>query len=577
MIQNDATGNEMPIQILPNDIINKIAAGEVIERPSSVVKELLENSLDAGARNVEVEIKAGGLAYVRVSDDGAGMPPADMALALERHATSKIATYEDIFAIASYGFRGEALPSIASVSRLAMTSRPAGADAAWTVVCDAGLITEQKEASSTQGTTITVEQLFANVPARRKFLKSELTETRRIVDEITAQALANPGTGFRLVCDGRDTLRFAPADQRQRAADALGRELFGTMRPFDHGQRPIRAFGFVSQPEHLWPKRREQLIFVNGRRVSDKLVHAAVYQGYGPALLGRHPAYLVFLEVSPQEVDVNVHPAKSQVRFKDESLLFNTVKAAVNRALFAENDEAAKGLQLAGAGFHYAPQLPLSQQTEAALQSVRELFAQPYQPRSQPATGAALQLVNYWQAHNSYILAETKTGLIIIDQHAAHERVLYEQLLSSREQRQAQQLLFPVSIELTASEAKVFEEYLAVFTDLGFDINKFSGRTIVVEGLPAAAGANVDGAAIIRGILADLAETSATSEEPAAVLARSFACRAAVKAGQPLDQAEMNQLVDRLFATSSPYLDPHGRPSVIKFTLDDLDRRFGRV
>ncbi|HTY08352.1 MAG TPA: DNA mismatch repair endonuclease MutL [Candidatus Edwardsbacteria bacterium] len=568
----------MPIKVLPNDIVNKIAAGEVIERPSSVVKELLENSLDAGARAVEVEIRNGGLSYVRVSDDGGGMARSEMELALQRHATSKIASYEDIFTIASYGFRGEALPSIAAVSRLTMTSRPAGADAAFRLVCDAGAVAERAEAAAGQGTTITVEQLFANVPARRKFLKSELTETRRIVDEITAQALANPGTGFRLVCDGRDTLRYAPADRAQRAADVLGRELFATLRPFDHGQRPVRAFGFASRPEQLWPKRREQLIFVNGRRVSDKLVHAAVYQGYGPALLGRHPAYLVFLEVSPHEVDVNVHPAKSQVRFKDESLVFNTVKGAISRAMFAEDAGTSGQGRAPGTGFSYAPQVPLSQQTEAALQSVRELFAQPYQPLARAAAAEPdQQLVIYWQAHDRYIMAETKTGLIIIDQHAAHERVLYEQLLSSQEQRQAQQLLFPVSIELTAAESKVYEEYQSVFTALGFDIQKFSGRTIVVEGLPAAAGANVDGAAIIRGILSDLAEAGATAEEPANALARSFACHAAVKAGQHLDQAEMNQLVDRLFATSSPYLDPHGRPAVIKFTLDDLDRRFGRV
>ncbi|MDI6739780.1 MAG: DNA mismatch repair endonuclease MutL [Candidatus Edwardsbacteria bacterium] len=570
----------MPIKVLPAEIVNKIAAGEVIERPSSVVKELLENSLDAGAKTVEVEIASGGLQSIRVSDDGCGLGKDELALALERHATSKISEYEDIFTIASYGFRGEALPSIAAVSRLTMTSRTKDAPAAWRIECAAGRIASQHEAAANPGTAIVVEELFANVPARRKFLKSEQTETRRIIDEITAQSLANHEAAFKLIVDGRETLRLRPEKLKQRAAEVLGNELFKTLTPFEYGQRPVRAFGFVSKPEHLWPRRREQLIFINGRKVNDRLIHAAVYQGYGPSLSGRHPAYLVFIDISPKEVDVNVHPTKSQVRFKDESLVFNTVRAGVSRALFTEAGSVLANEPI-GSGFSYKPRaFSSSGPIGAALQSVRELFANPYHSETLDAPSGSIPaqpVVAYWQAHNSYILAETKTGIIVVDQHAAHERILYEDLLRLKDKRQAQQLLFPVTMELSVSEMKVFEEYRAVFDGLGFDIRQFSGRTVVVEGLPSEAGRGADGQAVIRSILSDLAETAATAEEPAAKVARAFACRAAIKAGQALSQAEMSQLVDRLFATSSPYLDPHGRPSVIKLTLDDLDRRFGRI
>lgn len=567
----------MPIHVLPDDIVNKIAAGEVIERPSSVVKELLENSIDAGARTIAVEIAGGGTRAIRVADDGCGIGRDELALALRRHATSKIGSYEDVLGIASYGFRGEALPSIAAVSRLSITSRTAGSATAWSIQCQDGRCGEPRAAAANAGTSIAVEELFAAVPARRKFLKSEQTEARRIIDEVTAQALANPGLAISLAADGRETLRYRPGSRAERAAEVLGNELFATLVAFDHGQRPVRAFGFASKPEHLWPRRREQLVFVNGRRVSDRLVHAAVYQAYGPALQGRHPAYLVFVDIAPRDVDVNVHPAKSQVRFRDESLVFNTVRAAINRALFSDAG-AVLGQEPSAAAPGYQPRpAPAAGQVEAALQSVRELFAEPYGPAAPlPAAEAAQPVVAYWQAHHSYILAETKTGIIVIDQHAAHERILYEDLLRSRGARQAQQLLFPLNLELSLAELEVFEQYRPVFEGLGFDIKRFSGRTVVVEGLPAEAGVEADGAAIIRGILADLAETAATAEEPAARVARSFACRAAVKAGQPLTAAEMGRLVDRLFASSSPYLDPHGRPSVIKLSLDDLDRRFGR-
>jgi len=576
----------MPIKVLPIDIVNKIAAGEVVERPASVVKELLENSLDAGASAIEVEISHGGLQLIRVSDDGSGMGPEDMRLSLERHATSKITGYDDLLSIASYGFRGEALPSIASVSRLTMLSRPEGAASAWVIECDGGRIITQKESSGNRGTTVTVEELFANVPARRKFLKAEMTEARKVVDEVVSQALANPEVSFRLVLDGKMSFDYPAGPLEQRLEDILTAEVFHSMLPIDFGQRPLAVKGFALSPEKLLARRRDQYLFVNGRRVSDRLAGSAIYRGYGPSLLGCHPSYVIFLEISPRQVDINVHPAKREVRFRDDGLVFNTVRSAIHRAMFQEQGAPDNLSPDSLGGFfgtddrqHHGKEGLTLEDKKAVYQlygseepkAIGELFGVA-EPRSENVS-----LVSYWQAHNRYIFAGIKNGIIMVDQHAAHERILFEELLKSRERRLSQQLLFPVSMELNPSQKIAFEQFQDIFSSFGFDIKQFSGNTIVIEGLPAAAGDRVEGEELIRNILSDLCQNPAVSLEPAEKLAMSFACHAAVKAGQPLSQEEMNRLIDRLFATSSPYLDPHGRPAVIRLTLDDLERRFGRI
>ena len=576
----------MPIKVLPIDIINKIAAGEVVERPASVVKELVENSLDAGASAIEVEIKQGGLQLIRVSDDGSGMDPAEMRLSLERHATSKITGYDDLLSIASYGFRGEALPSIASVSRLTMSSRPEGGSSSWVIECDGGGIVNQKASAANQGTTITVEELFAKVPARRKFLKAEVTEARKVADEVVSQALANPKVSFRLVIDGKQSFDYPGGNLEQRLEDVLTAEVFRSMLPVDFGQRPLAVKGFALSPDKLLARRRDQYLFVNGRRISDRLAGSAIYRGYGPSLLGRHPSYVIFLEISPRQVDINVHPAKREVRFRDDGLVFNTVRSAIHRAMFQEQGGPDSLSPVSFGGFfgsssqQYAGKEALSLEDKKAVyqlygseepQAVGDLFGV-----AEPRSGN-LSLVSYWQAHNRYIFAGIKNGIIMVDQHAAHERVLFEELLKSREKRLSQQLLFPVSVELNPSQKIAFEQFQDIFASFGFDIKQFSGNTVVIEGLPAAAGDRVEGGELIRNILSDLCQNPAATLEPAEKLAMSFACHAAVKAGQPLSQEEMNRLIDRLFATSSPYLDPHGRPAVIRLTLDDLERRFGRI
>lgn len=573
----------MPIKVLPIEIVNKIAAGEVVERPASVVKELVENSLDAGASTVEVEIKHGGLKLIRVSDDGTGMSPDDMRLSLERHATSKITGYEDILSISSYGFRGEALPSIASVSRLSMLSRSEKEPAAWLIECEGGRIVSQKASAGNRGTTVTAEDLFANVPARRKFLKAEMTEARKVADEVISQAMANPAVSFRLVIDARESFDYPAGQLEQRLEDILTTDVFRSMLPIKFGQRPLSVMGYSLNTEKLMPRRRDQYLFVNGRRVSDRLAGSAIYQGYGTSLLGRHPAYVLFLEISPQQVDINVHPAKREVRFRDDGLVFNTVRSAIHRAIFKDQGGPDN---LSPSGFfgsynqQYHEKEGLTLEDKKAVyqlygseepKAIGELFVAA-EPRSENVS-----LVSYWQAHNRYIFAGIKNGIIMVDQHAAHERILFEELLKSREKRLSQQLLFPISLELNPSQKIAFEQFQDIFASFGFDIKQFSGNTVVVEGLPAAAGDRVEGEELIKNILADLCQNPTVSVEPAEKLAMSFACHAAVKAGQPLSQEEMNRLIDRLFATSSPYLDPHGRPAVIRLTLDDLERRFGRI
>jgi len=556
-----------------------------VERPASVVKELIENSLDAGAKAVEVEIRHGGLQLIRVSDDGIGMTPDDMRLSLERHATSKIFQYDDLLSIASYGFRGEALPSIASVSRLTILSRSEGASIAWQIECDGGRIISQKESAGNQGTTVAVEDLFANVPARRKFLKAEMTEARKVAEEAISQAMANPLVSFRLVIDGRESFSYPAGSLEQRLEDILTAEMFRDMLPVEFGQRPLAVKGYSLGTEKLLARRRDQYLFVNGRRVSDRLAGSAIYQGYGPSLLGRHPAYVIFLEISPKQVDINVHPAKREVRFRDDGLVFNTVRSAIHRAMF--KDQGTPEISTQTGPLSYGGAFTKQSYANETLtledkKAVYQLYGTE-DPGSREQLGVSESslinppLVNCWQVHNRYVFAGIKNGIIMVDQHAAHERILFEELLKSRDKSISQQLLFPVSLDLNPSQKIAYEQFQEVFASLGFDIKKFSGNTIVIEGLPAAAGDRVEGEELLKNILSDLCQNPAVSAEPAEKLAMSFACHAAVKAGQPLSQEEMNRLIDRLFATSSPYLDPHGRPAVIRMTLEDLERRFGRI
>lgn len=568
----------MPITILSQELVNKIAAGEVVERPASVVKELVENSLDAGASTIEIELRGGGLDLIRVSDDGAGMSRGDLQLCLLPHATSKISTYDDLLQINSYGFRGEALSSMAAVSEMEVISRRQEDPSGFVIQSSAGKVSGPREQGAAAGTTVVVRNLFANVPARRKFLRSLAAEIRRATEEVIAQALANPAVGFRMTIDGRDSLLLPAQNDRQRWQEILGDELYRSAVLVEtiSGKTGIR--GLVSKPEALWPRRREQYFFVNGRRIQSRLLSSAVYQAYGSALQGRHPVYLLFLSLPPMAVDFNVHPAKREVRFRNEEDTFRFVKSTLEKVLFKGDDALIACSRSPASLASWSPGKEWTELSVAEKQAVFE-FPQtvPEQQGSEAGTQAQPPLVPCWQIHNRYIMAPTKNGLIIIDQHAAHERILYEEVLGRLGKPTTQQLMFPLTVELSAAEMAVYQEYREVFAKLGFDLKPFGGRTVILEGLPASVFGAESGDIILHNILGDLAKSKEPSLDAEELLARSYACHGAIKAGQPLSQEEMNRLIDRLFATSSPYLDPHGRPAVIKFTLDDLERRFGRI
>lgn len=558
--------------------MNKIAAGEVVERPASVVKELIENSLDAEASNIEVELKAGGLELIRVSDDGCGMSREDLKACLLPHATSKISSYDDLLNVLSFGFRGEALASMAAVADVEIITRTKDQPFGFKIEGQPGCLSEPREHGAAVGTTVIIRNLFANVPARRKFLRSPATEIRRATEELISQALAKHSVGFKVIVDGHIGLAFSPQDRLQRWREILGEELYRSMETVTGSWGQIEIKGLISKPEALWPRRREQYLFVNGRRIQNRLLNSAVYQALGPALQGRHPIYLIFLSLPPQEVDFNVHPAKREVRFRHEDDIFRFVKTSLEKALFKTETEFLDQSQSSSLQTSRALQGQWSDLSPTEKQSVFEL-SQSYTVSRQDEEGVRSTgpLVPCWQIHNRYIMAPIKNGLIIIDQHAAHERILYEEVMGKLGGTTSQQLMFPLTVELSSVEMSVFEEYHQIFSQLGFDLKHFGGRTVILEGLPASVSQSEGGDVIFRNILADLAKSKEPALDPIEKLARSYACHGAIKAGQPMTQEEMNRLIDRLFATSSPYLDPHGRPAVIKLTLEDLERRFGRV
>lgn len=568
----------MPIRVLPQEMVNKIAAGEVVERPASVVKELVENSFDAGARSIEIELRGGGLELIRVSDDGQGMTPEDLRLCLLPHATSKITTYDDLLNIRSYGFRGEALSSMAAVSEMEVITRQQENPSGFIIQSLFGELSPLREQGAAAGTTVVVRRLFANVPARRKFLRSPETEVRRAHEEVIAQALAHPDIAFKMIIDGRVSLALPVQKESERWQEIWGDELFSSVEILISISGKNEIKGLISKPEALWPRRREQYLYVNGRRIQSRLLSSAVYQAYGPALQSRHPAYLLFLSLPPTSVDFNVHPAKREVRFRHEDDIFRFVKSTLEKTLFKGSREFREAHHPEFTPSSISVEREWSELSVAEKQAVFE-FSQnrPEQQRTEERLPPQPPLVPCWQIHNRYIMAPIKNGLIIIDQHAAHERILYEEVLGRLGRATTQQLMFPLTVELSTNEMAVYQQYREAFEKLGFEIKPFGGRTLILEGLPASVVGAEGGDIILHNILEDLSASREPSLDHEERLARCYACHGAIKAGQPLSQEEMNRLIDRLFATSSPYLDPHGRPAIIKITLDDLERRFGRI
>jgi DNA mismatch repair protein MutL len=575
----------MPIRILPPSVASQIAAGEVVERPASVVKELIENALDAHATEISVSIEGAGQRLIAVADDGDGIPADELPLAVSRHATSKLAAAEDLFHISSLGFRGEALASIASVSRLTITSRSSSSPVGARLQVEGGLAQPPQAVGAPPGTLVRVEDLFFNVPARKKFLKSDATE-RRLIDElVTRYALAYPRTRFHLRQDGRAVLQTSGNGDRREVLAALygfevARQLLEVLAEYDD----LRVSGFISPLSYTRTNRREITLFVNGRWIQDVALTAAVVQAYHTMIMvGRFPMATIFLELLPEAVDVNVHPAKAAVRFRDRERVFSGVQRAVRRALMAH--APVPGLE-AGSEPIRLEYERLGWESERTYQKQGGFWGleredSPDLPadseQAAPGTPRLSLLRLVGQVAAAYLVAEGPDGLYLIDQHAAHERVLYERFQSQRSAGvQSQALLEPVAVELPPAQSRVLADQLATLDHLGFRVEPFGANMYLVRAIPALL-AGIDPATGLRTLVEDFEEdeTPLQAEVEARLIAR-VCKRAAVKAGQILSPEEQKSLLNDLERCQSPRTCPHGRPTMIHLSVDLLERQFGR-
>jgi DNA mismatch repair protein MutL len=589
------------IEILPDTLANQIAAGEVVERPASVVKELVENALDAGATRIEVAVRNGGKAEIRVSDDGHGMGRDDALLCLDRHATSKISRPEDLLQVRSFGFRGEALPSIASVSRVTLETAESGGVGTRVRVA-AGRIQGVEECARQAGTTVAVRSLFMNVPARAKFLRSAAVETRGVAEAVVTLALSHLATAFRLESNGRMLLELPVAtDVASRVAALWGDDAAGRMLTLGRSERGLTVGGLIERPDASLAGPRRVHLFVDGRPFRDRGVVLAAERAYRTTVPhGARPSLLLYLKMAAGAVDVNVHPAKLEVRFVDRPRVEACVEAAVHDAL--NRVESAATLDARPV----LPQLrrePPSQPAPAPAEGQLAFFVAAAEPglnlpagqgaAAQPGTpdraGAALgagPAVEHagapalWQLHDTYILAETRTGLLIIDQHSAHERILFQQLMDAfdRGGQSSQRLLFPITLRLTPAEYSLVEDARELFERTGFEVEPFGGRTVIMHAAPTP-HPYFNAERCVRDMIAELAagsELTRSARTQYERIAMTFACKGAIKAGQRLSAVEMDQLFDRLFATDLPYHDVHGRPTVVRMSTGELERRFGR-
>ena len=562
--------------------MNQIAAGEVVDRPAAALKELMENSLDAGAQSVAVELVEGGVRRMRVVDDGAGIERDDLPLALARFATSKIATLEDLERAGTLGFRGEALASIGAVARLALASRRAGERHAWRIACEAGQVSAVEPAALASGTTVDVEDLYFNTPARRKFLKSESTEYARCDEAFTRIALSRPGVAFSLSHNGRRTMHLAPESLRARAARLVGEDFAKDAVEASGESSRARLTGLVAPPGFTRANRDAQFLFVNGRFVRDKVVAHALREAYADVMHhDRHPAYVLFLEMDPALVDVNVHPAKSEVRFRDSSAIHQFAFHAVSRALSGTIENRGQPPVSRPAepvpGFQQALEVAQpAQRYEAFFSSaiVDERREAPAVAAEAPTLGFALA-----QLHGVYVLAQNAAGLVLVDMHAAHERIVYEGLKDALDSSTlpSQPLLVPIPMTAAAEEVEQAVQGGEALQQLGFDVAASGPRSLVIRAVPAML-ADLDAQGLLRSVLGEMREFGASRVliERRNELVSTMACHAAVRANRSLTIPEMNALLRRMEQTERAGSCNHGRPTWVQFGMADLDRLFMR-
>jgi DNA mismatch repair protein MutL len=593
---------DMSIHLLPPEVASQIAAGEVVERPASVVKELLENSLDAGARQISIHIREAGQRLVEVADDGCGIPTNEIILSVERHATSKLISADDLFSIETLGFRGEALASIGSVSRLTITSRVSSAVAGSRLQVDGGQVSQVQKVGTPIGTIVRVEDLFYNVPARLKFLKHPSTERRHIDQLVTRYALAYPDVRFHLYQDERPSLMTSGnGNRREILATLYGVEVARQMLEVLAEEEDLSISGFISPISLSRSNRREIIFFVNGRPVQDPALGTALVQAYHTLLMvGRYPLSILLLKLPADSVDVNVHPTKAEVRFKNADLVFRGVQRAVRRALLAHSPvpsisgnlrwqaEAASKSVVGHIDPAWNISADLNNQAADAVSTTHDPSSVPSQGQSK-LTGFGVPLLRLvGQIASAYLVAEGPDGLYLIDQHAAHERVLFESFMAlwaddhptddgGRQQKiPSQALLQPVNVDLPPASARLVEEQLPVLNQLGFQVELFGKGSFLVRSIPSLL-AGMDPSAALSVIVEEFEEdeTPLKAQTEARIIAR-VCKRAAVKAGQVLSPDEQKALLLDLEACQSPRTCPHGRPTMIHLSVDLLERQFGR-
>ncbi len=651
------------IRVLPDSLANKIAAGEVVERPASIVKELIENSIDAGARRIEVAVESGGRRLIRVSDDGEGMSRDDAILAFERHATSKIKTAEDLEAIMTLGFRGEALASIAAVAKVRLRTQREGDMAGTEVEISGGRLLNVRDIAFSRGAEFEIRDLFFNVPARREFLKSEATESYHVASLVTHYALANPQLSFTLTNNDRESLLLTPAaDLRERAYQIFGGEFVGDLIEVTAESGEMRARGFVSSPSATRTSRDSQFFFINGRYVRDKIIGKAVSEAYRAMIpAGVYPSAMLFVELPPREVDVNVHPAKTEVRFKRgavvHDLIRDAVRAAISSAragatpfvekrfepavtkpaanpqaddLFRERQPSITREETRSALRSQAPSpvqpQPEQQKIDLGFGAQREQFgdargaepsrdvpadqteelaayapsgaeparygdrlgclgargADPIGSQLKPAQNLTLvadEINPIGQLHNSFIIAADRAGLLLIDQHVAHERILFERhwraLRAGRVE--VQRMLIPETIDLTPAQASTFDQLSQELEENGFELGRLSGRTVAIRAVPAMLAPNA-----AQSLLAELLDAieddrkGSSLDELRAEIAAGLACRAAIKVNMELAPEKMRWLIDELLKMENPATCPHGRPIILRITAREIERGFQR-
>jgi len=576
------------IKVLPDAVANQIAAGEVVERPASVVKELVENALDAGASRVDILVERGGKRRIRVSDDGHGMGREDALLCFDRHATSKIATATDLTGIRTLGFRGEAIPSIASVSRLTLETSEGGDDAGTRVVCDGGQISLVEDFPRQRGTTVDVRNLFYNAPARAKFLKSVAPETRAISEAVIALVLANPRVAFSLISDER-TLLDVPAvdDAASRIAEVWGREQAASLIVASTSESGLEVRGLVQRPDAARPGVRRSYLFVNGRPFRGSGLVRAADRGYRTTIpAGVRPWVFLWLRVPGGDVDVNVHPTKAEVRFRDQARVEALVEAAVRSALDDAASAATLDTELARPRLVVREGEARAGDPSRATDAQMALFmsgapASPDAPAGMALADVDVGRPRLWQVLDTYVIAETRDGLLIIDQHSAHERILFQRLMDAFDAggQHGQRLLFPLTLKLTAPEIACIADLSGILSRVGFEVEGFGGDTVIVHAVPNP-HPWFDAERAFREMAWELTHGSPlvrSARNQHERIAMTFACKSAIKAGQRLSEPEMQQLFDQLFATELPHHDVHGRPTIVRLSAGELARRFGRT